>query len=130
MSATRFQQTITLPGTPQRVFDALMSSADHSAFTGGPAEIDPADGGAFSCHGGQIVGFTLETVPGERIVQAWRVAGWPAGVFSMVRYDLSAQDGGTQVVLTHDAVPDGAADMLKQGWYDHYWNKLPGFLQG
>jgi uncharacterized protein YndB with AHSA1/START domain len=39
---------ITLPGTPSAVYDALTTSVGHSAFTGAPATIDFAPGGAWS----------------------------------------------------------------------------------
>lgn len=126
---TTFQQTVHLPGTPAQVFRALTDSAQHAAYTGAPAEIDARAGGRFSSHGGQIEGTTLELVPGERLVQAWRPAAWPAGVFSLVRFDLTATDGGTQVVLTHSSVPAGAEEMLQQGWHQHYWSKMPTVLE-
>jgi activator of HSP90 ATPase len=123
-----FQQVVNLPGTPKRVYDALMKAEQHTAFTGSATEMDERVGGAFSCHGGQIVGVNLELVDGQRIVQAWRPGMWPAGVFSVVRYDLEATGDGTCLTLTHSAVPEGAAEMLQSGWHDHYWAKLPGYL--
>src|SRR5215468_2411618 len=61
-----------------------------------PAEIRRELGGAFSLFGGYITGRELELVPGRRIVQAWRVASWPVGIFSIVRFDLVGQADGSK----------------------------------
>lgn len=62
---------------------------DDSGFSGGlPAEIEPQAGGAFKCFGGQITGRIIELVPNRRIVQAWHVATWPEGVYSVVKFEL------------------------------------------
>jgi uncharacterized protein YndB with AHSA1/START domain len=46
-----------------------------------PAEISREVGGAFTLFGGYITGRHVELVPNERIVQAWRTAGWaPASI--------------------------------------------------
>src|SRR5579863_8205920 len=67
----------------------LKEGAD--ALVAHPTEISRDLGGSFSLFGGRIVGRQLELLPNERIVQAWRVAYWPAAVFSIVRFDLSEQ---------------------------------------
>ena len=45
-----------------------------------PAQISSEVGGAFVLFGGIIHGRQIELKANERIVQAWRVADWPAGV--------------------------------------------------
>ena len=49
-------------------------------FTASSAKIDPVVGGTFSLFDGHIIGRILELVPDQRIVEAWRVVDWPAGV--------------------------------------------------
>lgn len=56
------EQEVTFDATPARLYRALMDSAEHAAFTGGAAEIAPEAGGAFRCHGGQIVVRNIELV--------------------------------------------------------------------
>jgi activator of HSP90 ATPase len=46
-----------------------------------PTEISREAGGAFALFGGYIFGRHLELVPNERIVQAWRVGSWDAGIY-------------------------------------------------
>jgi activator of HSP90 ATPase len=117
-------QEIELSATPDRVYEALMDSAQHGAFTGGPAQISRDEGGAFSCHDGRIVGRNVELVPGARIVQAWRVAAWEAGVFSMVRMELRPEGERTRLVLDHSGVPAEFREHIASGWQARYWKPL------
>ncbi len=93
-----------------------------------PTEISHDPGGAFSLFGGRIVGRHLELVPNERIVQAWRVAYWDPGVFSIVRFDFTEQGAGTKLVFAHTGFPQGDAANLLNGWKLHYWQPLEKFL--
>lgn len=121
-------QEITFPANPQRIYDILMGSASHAAFTGGPADISPDAGGAFTCHGGKIEGRNIELVPGKRIVQAWRVADWPPGLYSMVRFELQPKGDETTLVLDHTGAPEDARPHLDAGWHKMYWEPLRAYL--
>ena len=74
--ASPIRQEIMLNAAPDEVFAALTQSARFSEVTGQPAEIDAADGGAFSRFGDQVTGRIIEMVPGRRLVEAWRVHGF------------------------------------------------------
>jgi activator of HSP90 ATPase len=117
-------QEITLPAPPQRVYDALLQSAHFTRMTGAPAEIDAREGGNFSCFGGMIVGRNVELVPGQRVVQAWRAGNWPAGVYSIARFDLQPHGTGTRVVFDHTGFPANDAAHLEAGWEANYWKPL------
>ena len=93
-----------------------------------PTVISPEEGGAFSLFGGIIVGRHVELVPDARIVQAWRVRYWPAGAYSIVRFDLVEQGTGTKIVFDHTGFPKGDAEPLASGWKAHYWDPLAIFL--
>jgi activator of HSP90 ATPase len=93
-----------------------------------PATIDPKAGGAFSMFGGQIVGRTIELVPDQRIVQAWRPTHWDPGIYSIVEFQLKPQSSGTLVALDHKGFPEGDFDHLEWGWHAHYWEPLKKFL--
>ena len=121
-------QEIVFDAAPARVYEALMNEAQHSTFTGGPAEIDRQAGGAFSCHGGRVTGRTIEVVPNERIIQAWRVGAWDDGVYSIVRFELKPEGAGTRLVLDHAGFPDGMATHLEGGWHKMYWDPLKSYL--
>jgi activator of HSP90 ATPase len=121
-SLTSLHQEAAFKAPPARIYAALLSSKDFTAFSGFPAMIDPKAGGEFSLFGGQIVGRNIELVPNRRIVQAWRaVADFPAGVYSLVKFELSPKGGGTALVLDHTGFPPGHFDHLNAGWPPHYW---------
>jgi activator of HSP90 ATPase len=115
--------------SPGRLYQALLDAKQFSAFSGGrAAQIDRQVGGAFSLFDGVIVGRNLELVPDQRIVQAWRVAAWPAGTWSIARFELSAQGSGTHVVLDHTGFPPPFAEHLESGWGENYWSPLRKYL--
>jgi activator of HSP90 ATPase len=123
-------QSIAIKASPAKVYEALISAEQFGEITGAPAEISSDEGGAFSCFGGQITGRHIELIPDERIVQAWRVKAWPEGVFSEVRFDLSASGDATTLELTQTGYPDDAAEHLEPGWHKMYWEPLKAYLEG
>jgi activator of HSP90 ATPase len=108
----------------------LLSAAVQSGMAKGniPAEIVAEPGGAFKLFNGFILGRNLELLSNERIVQAWRVAYWPVGAWSIVRFVLVEQGSDTKVVFDHTGFPKGDADHLLEGWNGNYWQPLAKFL--
>jgi len=124
------EQVVTFRAAPVQVFDALMDSARHAAFTGEPAQISREVGGAVSCYDGKVTAINLDIVPNQRIVQAWRPANFPPGVFTIATFALTPDAGGTKLTFTQDAVPDSAFDHLSGGWHERYWKPLQAYLEG
>jgi activator of HSP90 ATPase len=130
-------QEIMFNVTPQQLYETLLSSGKFSActkksfdmFSATSATIEPTAGGAFSVFDGHIIGRTVELVPNQRIVQAWRVVDWPAGVYSIVRFEFKQQSAGTLLVFDHIGFPQGLKEHLTNGWQQHYWDALTKFLQ-
>jgi activator of HSP90 ATPase len=108
----------------------LLSAAVQSGMAKGniPAEITAEPGGPFKFFNGFIVGRNLELVPNERIVQAWRVAYWLAGAWSLAKFVLVEQGSDTKLVFDHTGFPKGDADHLLEGWNGNYWQPLTKFL--
>lgn len=126
---TSLHQEIEYKSSAQRIYEALLSSKEFSAFSGVAAEIDPKVGGAFSMFGGLVVGRNIELLPKQRIVQAWRLAQeFPEGTYSLVKIELNAKNAGTRLVLDHTGFPEGHFDHLDTGWHSHYWEPLRKFL--
>ncbi len=123
------EQVVTFRAAPAQVFEALMDSATHAAFTGQPAKIDRVVGGTTSVYDGRVGGYNLDIVPNERIVQAWRPGNFPPGAFTVVTFALSAEGEGTKLTFTQHAVPDEAYEHLKKGWEERYWQPLRAFLE-
>jgi uncharacterized protein YndB with AHSA1/START domain len=124
----KVRQEVTFSATPTQVYEALVNSAQHSKLTGAAAEIDAQVGGLWSAYGGKISGVNVELVPGTRIVQTWRAGNWPAGVHSLVRFELSAEGKGTKLVLDHDALVDEHATHIDGGWKNMYWEPMHKFF--
>lgn len=128
--ATSVHQEVQFDAPPAKVFAALTDATQHAAYTGGASQIDSTPGGAFVQHDGQITGRTLHVDADALLVQAWRVEAWPAGVYSIVRYALTETKAGTTLVLDHTGLPEGAADMIAQGWDMRYWAPMKAFFAG
>jgi activator of HSP90 ATPase len=118
--------------TDAKQFDKVMhlSAAMQSGMALGnsPTEISREVGGPFTLYGGHILGRHIELVPNERIVQAWRVATWSPGVYSIARFELSEQGSDTKLVFNHTGFPEGQAQHLAEGWKSNYWEPLAKFL--
>jgi activator of HSP90 ATPase len=93
-----------------------------------PAEISREPGGRFALYGGFITGRQIELVPNTRVVQAWRAGDWPAGVYSIARFELVEQGSGSKIVFDHTGFPKGEAESLASGWNAHYWEPLAKVL--
>ncbi|MEM7446247.1 MAG: SRPBCC domain-containing protein [Pseudomonadota bacterium] len=126
--SSAIHQEVVFEASPAKVYEALMNADQHAAFTKGKAEISRDVGGEFTCHDGQIVGRNIELVPNERIVQAWRVANWEAGVYSVVRFELMPEGDKTRLILDHAGVDDDKSEMVAAGWKVRYWEPMQSFL--
>jgi activator of HSP90 ATPase len=116
-------QAVEIHASPQRVYEALLDAKQFSAFSGALAQIQPAEGGAFSCFDGVITGRNIELVPYRRIVQAWRVRLWPEGLYSIVTFELHAQGSGTRLTVEHKGFPDEMRAQLNGELPDGGWNR-------
>lgn len=125
---TALHQEVELRAGPDRIYETLLDSKKFATFTGAPATIDSTPGGSFSVFGGLIVGRNIETVPSERLVQAWRPTRWGPGVYSIVKFELRPDKASTIVVLDHTGFPEGEFDHLEFGWQSHYWEPLKKYL--
>lgn len=130
MKVGTIRQSLVLPGTPMDVYQALMTTKGHEAFTGAPARISTKVGGSFMAWGGYIHGKNLKLVPGKTIVQSWVPTDktWPTGHASKVRYDLAPSPRGTRVKFTHSDVPAEHVGHLSGGWKESYWTPLRKYL--
>ena len=120
-------QEVTFNASPRQVYEALIVAARHSAFTGAPAEISGEVGGSFSCHDGQG-GRHIELHPDKRIGQAWRIAAWDDGVYSVVKIELTPEGDKTRLIMDHSGVPADAREAIEAGWKMRYWEPLEKYL--
>ncbi len=134
------QETV-FKASPRRVYEALtdakqfekvtqLSGAMQSGMALGnnPTQISREAGGPFILFGGHILGRQIELVPNKRIVQAWRVATWNPGAYSIAKFELTEQGSGTRLVFDHVGFPDGQGQHLAEGWKANYWEPLEKYL--
>jgi activator of HSP90 ATPase len=128
-------QAIAFKAPRKRIYEALTDENKFAQITdfnmkGASTEISREVGGSFSILGGIIRGRHVELVPDERILQAWREKDWPAGIYSMVRFQLERPGAETKLFFDHTGFPQGAAVHLAPGWWSHYWEPLRKYLGG
>src|SRR5580693_3053494 len=139
-TAESIHQEPVFTAGPKRVYEAL---TDAKLFTrvvqqsgalqamhlpDKPAEISKDAGGAFALYGGFITGRHIELVPNVRVVQAWRAGDWPAGVYSIAKFELVQQGSGCKIIFDHAGFPKSDAKGLASGWKAHYWEPLAKVL--
>jgi activator of HSP90 ATPase len=112
----------------QRIYHVLLDSKLFAEMTRLPAVIDPTEGGAFSMFDGRIIGRNVELIASQRIVQAWRPTHWDAGIYSIVRFELSVTGPQTHLTLDHTGFPPAEANNLNSGWKGHYLGPMAKFL--
>ena len=134
--AESIHQEVVIKATARRIYEALTDARQFTKLTtfspvmnAAPAQIGRAVGESFALFGGHIVGRHVELVPFQRIVQAWRVVDWDAGVYSIAKFDLTDQGRQTTIVFDHTGFPNGKAAHLAEGWRLNYWKPLEKYFE-
>jgi activator of HSP90 ATPase len=125
---TTIHQEIDFQAPAARIYEVLLDAKQFSACTKDTAEIQPRAGEAFKLFGGRIEGRNIELIPNQRIVQAWRPADWPKGVYSIVKFELVARGSGTRILFDHAGFTADQWEGLSSGWQEHYWEPLHKYL--
>lgn len=130
MKTQTINQTVLIPAKPQEVYDALIDSKKHTAFTGAKATSNPKVGGRFTAWDGYISGKHLVLDKGKKIVQEWVTTEWPKDhPPSTVEFTLKEKKGSTELTMTHTNVPAEQTEDYTQGWIDFYWNPLKQYFR-
>lgn len=119
---------------PDVVYSYLTESDKWARWQGSDATIEARTGGIFVLtmpDGAISRGQFVELVPERRVVFTW---GWvdhpgvPPGS-STVEIDITAEDGGSLVTLTHRGLPEEERETHTAGW-EHYLPRLAGAAAG
>jgi activator of HSP90 ATPase len=129
LKTSTITQKVTIPASPDEVYDAFMDPKKHAAFTGAEATCDPEVGGEFSAWDGYITGKNLDLERGKRIVQEWSTSEWPEGYPpSRLELTFAKVKDGTELTMVHSEVPASQVEEYRQGWIDNYWDLLKGYF--
>jgi activator of HSP90 ATPase len=132
MKTKSLRQTATFAASPEKVYQLIMDSKKHAAFTGSNATISTKVNGKFSVFDGYCHGYNIELIEGKKIVQAWHFAeeGWPDDHFSLCTFLLEPIGDKTKLTFLQTGVPEGTVDSLKDGWKQYYWGAIKTYLAG
>lgn len=112
------------------LFHAWLDSGEHSSFSGSEAVIDPSVGGSFSAWEGYISGKILEIDAPKRILQAWRTTEFADNAAdSRLEILFESISSGTRLTLIHTNIPDGQADMYREGWEEYYFKPMLDYFR-
>ena len=116
--------------SPEDVYRALLSSKEHTEFTGSKAKCSARVGGSFTAWDKYVSGENIELVAGKKIVQEWKTSEWPEGYEpSILKISLKKKDGGTQLSMIQSRVPASQVDQYDKGWYESYWEPLKRYFR-
>ncbi len=127
--STTIRQSVTFHASPHEVYEALMDSEKHAAFTGGAALISRDVGGAIMAYDEYITGKNIELIPDKKIVQDWRAVDWPEGYYSRITFEFTAIPEGTRLDFSHENLPEGTEEEFTQGWIDNYWEPMKKYFE-
>lgn len=123
------RQQAEFAASPGRLFQLLTDEKQFGAMSGAPATIEKREGGAFSLFGGVITGRNVELLEAKRVVQAWHDTAWAAGLYSIIRFELSPSGPGTHVTFEQAGFPESDRASLEAGWHSHYWDPMKAYLR-
>lgn len=122
-------QTIRFKAGPGEIYDALMDSKKHSAFTGSKCVMGKKVGDSFSSYDGYATGKNLELVQGKKIVQFWRASDWPPARFSEIVFEFKKAGSGTVLKFTQRNLPQNSSKEIALGWKEFYWEPLKKYFE-
>jgi activator of HSP90 ATPase len=129
MKTKNITQTVTLSAAPKVIYDMLMDSKKHAAFTGAKATMSKKVGAVCSAYDKYITAINLELVPNKKIVQAWRAKDWAVSHWSIICYELWGKGKNTEVRFTQCGVPEDQYKDLNNGWKEFYWEPMQAVLE-
>lgn len=124
------KQVVSIPVSPEKVYDVFVDPEKHSEFTGSKASGKAKIGGKFTAWDGYSFGKYLELDKGKRIVQTWQTTDWPKG-YPPSRLELILKEipDGTEVTMIQSEVPAEQEEELAEGWIEFYWEPLKKYFQ-
>jgi activator of HSP90 ATPase len=131
MKTKSISKTVRLKSSPPVVYNMLMDSKKHAAFTGSPVKMSKKVKGTFSVFDGYCTGYNIELIENFKIVQAWNFKedGWPSDHFSICAFLLEIDEKNTILTFTQTGIPEHKASDLRKGWNEFYWEAMKLYLK-
>jgi activator of HSP90 ATPase len=124
-----FTTWAVIPASAADIYNAWLSSKEHSAMTEGEAKCSAKVGGKFTAWDGYISGTNLELAPDEKVVQAWRTTEFAdSDADSRLEVALTPAKNGTRVTLRHSGLPAGSGPSYRDGWRDFYFAPMKRYF--
>ena len=131
METKTITQTAIFEASPIEVYNLIMDEKKHAAFTGFDVKMSKKVNGKFDIYNGYILGYNIELVEGEKIIQAWHFAedGWPDDHYSICTFKFKKLDNKTKLTLQQTDVPAHKVEELSEGWRLYYWKPMKALLK-
>ncbi|MBC8334389.1 MAG: SRPBCC domain-containing protein [Anaerolineales bacterium] len=124
-----FEISDLIPAPPKVVFNAWLSSDEHSKMTGGQAKVSATNGETFEAWDGYIQGKNLELDSPSRILQNWRTSEFEdSDQDSLLEILLEAEGKGTRITIRHSNLPEHGMQ-YHQGWFDSYFDPMKEYFE-
>ncbi len=123
MKTDSIKLSTIIPTAPEKIYNAWLSSKQHSAMTGGgEVKISKKVGSKFSAWDGYCNGKILELVENKKIRSTWRADEFSDDAEdSILEILLEPNKKGTKLTLLQSNIPSGLAKNYKGGWKDFYF---------
>ena len=126
---TKFSIEEVFNVSSEKLYNAWLSSAEHTAMTGGEAECSDKVGDSFTAWDGYISGKNLELIPNSKIVQSWRTTEFDdLDEDSKLVIEFQVVPNGTRIIINHSNIPEGQSDYNK-GWIEHYFQPMKEYFK-
>ncbi|KAI8885066.1 hypothetical protein K501DRAFT_284517 [Backusella circina FSU 941] len=126
---TKSQHSYDFKGsTSQDVYEALLDLKRALIWSKGKAKVSKRIGSEFELFDGNVHGTLLEAIPGQKIIQTWRLKSWPKDHFSTVTLTITQTEDGATLQLNQSGIPSGQEEAIKQNWMGYYWKPIDANL--
>jgi activator of HSP90 ATPase len=123
-----FSVSDTFPVSSEVIYNAWLSSEEHSKMTGSPANVSNVAGGEFTAWDGYIQGKNLELSHSSRILQRWRTTDFEdTEEDSLLEILFEPEGDSTRVTINHSSLPEHGLQ-YKQGWFDAYFTPMKRYF--
>ena len=130
LETTTLTQKVTIPATPEEVYEAFVDPKKHTAFTGSKATGKAKINGKFTAWDGYIFGKFLISSPENASYKSGQSTDWPEG-YPPSKFELTFKKvpEGTEITMVHSNIPAEQKDELADGWEEWYWKPLKKYFK-